>query len=256
MKTLLIKPAMGGRRRAAGFTMVEIALSLGVIGIAMVALLGVLPTGLNVQRDNRDDTVIQQEGAYLLEAIRSGALNMNQLTNYVDYIRITNSLTPNKPISLTLFTNSEHIVGLLSRPKFQWLDKRLTSNTVTAKIRARAGSLSGRGTNTDFAFSYLLNSEIVPYAEYPYTLTNWTENGLSTDEKNIRSNRWRYALIMSNNLYEVRLTLRWPVRPDGTAGLNSQTFRTLVAGSLNSRVMLSPVGYLDFYNFLPSQYGY
>src|SRR6185503_19757012 len=46
------KPAL------AAFTMVEIAISLGVIAIALVAILGVLPTGVRVQRDNREDTIL------------------------------------------------------------------------------------------------------------------------------------------------------------------------------------------------------
>ena len=61
------------RPNTAAFTMVEIALCLGVIAFALVAIIGVLPTGVRVQRDNREDTIINQEGLLLLEAIRSGS---------------------------------------------------------------------------------------------------------------------------------------------------------------------------------------
>src|SRR5438445_6763866 len=78
------------KRAVAAFTMVEIALSLGVIAIAMVAILGVLPTGVRVQKDNREDTVLNQEGMFWLEAIRSGSHGLDYLTNYVDLITISN----------------------------------------------------------------------------------------------------------------------------------------------------------------------
>ena len=61
------------KRAVAAFTMVEIAISLGVIAIALVAILGVLPTGVRVQRDNREDTILNQEGVFWVEAIRSGS---------------------------------------------------------------------------------------------------------------------------------------------------------------------------------------
>ncbi len=59
--------------RTAAFTMVEIAISLAIIGIALVAIIGVLPLGMNVQKDNREETIINQDATVLLEAIRSGA---------------------------------------------------------------------------------------------------------------------------------------------------------------------------------------
>src|SRR5881396_16777 len=76
----------------AAFTMVEIAISLGVIAIALVAILGVLPTGVRVQRDNREDTILNQEGMFWLEAIRSGSRGLDYLTNYVDMITISNTM--------------------------------------------------------------------------------------------------------------------------------------------------------------------
>src|ERR1041385_3704243 len=78
-------------RPATAFTMVEIAISLGVIAIALVAILGVLPTGVRVQRDNREDTILNQEGVFWVEAIRSGSKGLDYLTNFVDIITISNS---------------------------------------------------------------------------------------------------------------------------------------------------------------------
>src|ERR1022692_2866450 len=65
------------------FTMVEIAISLAIIGIALVAILGVLPIGLRMQRDNREQTVINHDATIFMEAIRGGARGLDDLTNYV-----------------------------------------------------------------------------------------------------------------------------------------------------------------------------
>ena len=81
-------------RRSSAFTMVEIAISLAVIGIALVAIIGVLPLGMNVQRDNREATVINQDATVFIEAIRDGAQGLNDLTNYV--YAITNYWTEYK----------------------------------------------------------------------------------------------------------------------------------------------------------------
>ena len=123
------------------FTMVEVAISLAIIGIALVAIIGVLPLGMNVQRDNREATVINQDATVFLEAIRNGARGQDDLTNYV--YAITNSwtlydtngtaqrsgvngytynnvsissLVP--PYSSGAITNGANIVGLLSMPEF------------------------------------------------------------------------------------------------------------------------------------------
>ena len=63
--------------------MVEIAICLAIIGIALVAIIGVLPLGLRTQRDNREETVINQDATVFLEAIRSGARGLDDLMNYV-----------------------------------------------------------------------------------------------------------------------------------------------------------------------------
>src|SRR6266498_399512 len=135
----------------AAFTMVEIAISLGVIAIALVAILGVLPTGVRVQRDNREDTILNQEGMFWLEAIRSGSRGLDYLTNYVDIITFSNRLgstnfynpagaAPNPP-GLGILTNSQTIIGLLTYPKvtFDASNNPLT-NRVTARVRAITGS--------------------------------------------------------------------------------------------------------------------
>jgi hypothetical protein len=87
--------------------MVEIAISLGVIAIALVAIIGVMPTGLRVQQENREDTLLNQDAMLWLEALRSGRPSTNRvdpaagrgfdwptgidyLTNHVLAVAVTN----------------------------------------------------------------------------------------------------------------------------------------------------------------------
>jgi prepilin-type N-terminal cleavage/methylation domain-containing protein len=123
-----------------GFTMVEIAISLAVIGIALVAIIGVLPIGMNTQRDNREETIINQDATVLMEAIRGGARGLDDLTNYVyaitnyqtfysglgvpspvvvwgyNYITSAKGVAPMvPPLPINSGTN---IVGLLSTPEY------------------------------------------------------------------------------------------------------------------------------------------
>ena len=63
--------------------MIEIALALAVIGIALVAVIGALPQGVEVQRDNRRETIINQDANFYMNALRGGAQRLDDLTNYV-----------------------------------------------------------------------------------------------------------------------------------------------------------------------------
>src|SRR3954447_22794768 len=100
-------------RGRGGFTMIEIALCLAIIGFALVAIIGILPAGMQVQKDNREDTVVNQDAAYWMEAIRNGSVGLDDLTNYVDAI-ITNNVQV--PVPGATYTSGFQIVGLLSTP--------------------------------------------------------------------------------------------------------------------------------------------
>ncbi|HWD94765.1 MAG TPA: type II secretion system protein [Verrucomicrobiae bacterium] len=124
-------------RRA--FTIIEIALCLGIIGFALVAIIAVLPRGLDVQKRNREETIIGEDAEVWMSAIRNGAHGYEDLTNYVlcisniwtkydanykatpgvDYFTATNfgvsSYNPGQ--GNYLLTNGARIIGLLSMPK-------------------------------------------------------------------------------------------------------------------------------------------
>src|SRR4051794_32529323 len=94
----MIFPNQKSRRSA--FTMIEIAFSLAIVAFALVAIMGVLPTGMTVQKDNREDTVINQDGMFWLESLRSGSHGIDDLTNYVETIILSNRL------NVAIFNNS------------------------------------------------------------------------------------------------------------------------------------------------------
>jgi type II secretory pathway pseudopilin PulG len=162
------------------FTMVEIAIAIGVIGFALVAIIGILPTGMNSQKDNREDTVISQDAPFFLEAIRNGAPVTNYqgtnflavsaegldfLTNYVQMIQFnyyyngTNTETISyPPIGKTNFSSGLEIIGLLSTPQTNYYNvytpgspipsspAYFSSNyfDVTAYVRALSGPASAQ----------------------------------------------------------------------------------------------------------------
>ncbi|PYJ61885.1 MAG: hypothetical protein DME24_05320 [Verrucomicrobia bacterium] len=241
-------PSPRAKGRNAAFTMVEIALCLGVIAFALVAIIGVLPTGVRVQRDNREDTIINQEGLLLLEAIRSGSQGLDYLTNYFDTITISNSspavavfaspeAQKNIP-SAGLLTNGYQIVSLLTLPKYN--QDRTFTNHVFARVRAITGSAVEKSQSArDIAFAYQVVSEVVPLSVHPPDTTNYLASPLSPQEILTRSNLWRVARHEGINFFELRLTLQGPVIPKGTnydvLG-TPKTFRTLIAGSIPKRL--------------------
>ena len=163
-----------------GFTMVEIALSLAVIGFALVTIIGVLPLGMSVQKENREETIINQDAAYWMDAIRGGARGMDDLTNYVRGITITNIVTvinasglaETTTTNLYIFTNfgpgfvpsststlngapttpqvpidiGSNIIGLLTLPKYQHFHnfpKQGYLTSVTNRVVSYVQAISG-----------------------------------------------------------------------------------------------------------------
>ena len=202
------------RSHQRGFTMVEIAICLGVIGFALVAIIGILPHGMNQQRDNRFDTYLAQDAAYWMEAIRSGAQGLDDLTNHVEEIAIvdlvplakTNYYSFGVP-SVNTFSNGREIIGLLSTPGD-------TNVIVQARVRAISGGAAEKGTQMpDFTFRYLLQVDNRP---------------LQTVDPNLPD-----LPLLANYLREVRLAFRWPVLANGTSsGRPPKVFRTQVSGTL------------------------
>ena len=191
--------------------MVEIAICLGVIGFALVAIIGILPLGLNVQKDNREDTIIGQDGAFFMEAIRSGARGLDELTESVTNLVLVRLDGTREEISPSTYTTASNIIGLLSTPQPMAL-------RMEADVRAISGSAVEKGPgNQNIGFEYRLICEISPFQTYgTYTASNTN-----------------LAINLQANLHEVRLTFRWPLYSPGTnVGSNRKVFRDLVSGVL------------------------
>lgn len=233
------------------FTMVEIAICIAIIAFALVAIIGVLPTGLQVQKQNREDTIIQQEGAFWIEAIRSGAQGLDYLTNLVDVIHTeTFSQVLGQPGgTLTMadatygqgFRNGRDIVGLLSLPKLLFYTNErgqsmlFKSRSTFAFVRAIAGSAIEKVPKNDFAFAYRITTELVPFSPLAGFNTNFNVPNLPPAEWEARSNAFLRATLLRQNAYELKVTFAWPVYQSRTGvrvGNNRKTFRTLVGGAL------------------------
>jgi len=218
------------------FTMVEIAISLAIIGIALVAIIGSLPYGLRMQRANREQTVINQDASVFMEAIRGGARGMDDLTNYVFMITNTYAGIPSQQRFFTGFGipgDGAKIVGLLGTPEFV---------DASGNAIPYPGYSTPSYSNRMVAFTYSLNG---PAVEKPPQL-----NGSL-----IRQSSFSYGLVCQNlpvpmaptnstspygaqlaaNLHELRLTFLWPLQPDSQPprvhyGPGQQSYRALVAG--------------------------
>jgi hypothetical protein len=147
---------------------------------------------------------------------------------------LTNSDTPKQfPLN-----NGSRIVGLLSTPKYLILPGGFYSNHVVAYVRSLSGPANEKfpqnnGDVQDFAFSYLMTSEIVPYWTN-YVDPSWVTfpPGLGTNEAVVRSNYLAVANNLQANLHDVRLVFRWPLHSQGRSGQSGQSFRALVGGQL------------------------
>jgi len=228
------------------FTIIEIAIALAVIGFALVAIIGVLPVGLNVQRETHQDTIIGQDGSFFLEAIRNGgptngagtSTSLDFLTPYVESITIT-SLSNGIIKSVNVYYNNnsvpghylasgQMILGLLSTPEIFPAFYGGNSNIVTAQIRGLTGAATEQnGSNSVIAFRYSMNVEIEPF-------TTASPSSFDPVLAPIIPNPKPEPILLFDNLYEVRLKFSWPIlnAASGKVGAGRQTYRCLISGSL------------------------
>ena len=262
--------------------MIEIVISLAVIGFALVAIIGILPTGMNVQRDNRQETIINQDASVFMNALRNGERGLNDLTNYIVAItnyaylyRANGGFTPslswytrtgsvtNGNASPYWLTNGYYIVGLLGTPKFTQIlyNQRgqllsYISNHTIAVFRSISGPASEKfpqanPTVQDLSMTYKLITEVSPYGTNFYSplWTNFSIAGLSLADRIARSNYMHVVKYYETNLHDVRLTFRWPMLPNGNSGPGRQVFRSMVSGPYTNDPPSSP-----FFFFQPNFY--
>lgn len=199
-------------RGISAFTMIEIAIAIAVIGFALVAIIGILPRGLEVQRDNRSETIINQDGTFWIEAIRNGARGLDELPDYVSQIDIKDE--NGTPFSGSPYLNLQFgadIIGLLTTQAV------ITNADVTAQVWAISGSAAEKdfSNNDRLAFRYLLRVQIhqatnTAFSFLEATSLNYTNEPLAT-------------------LYDLNIELSYPlVRTDRTPP-RKQAFRTQIS---------------------------
>jgi type II secretory pathway pseudopilin PulG len=238
--------------------MVEIAICLAIIGFALVAIIGVLPIGMNTQRDNREETIINQDATLFIEAIRNGSRGLDDLTNYV--YAITNYWTQYNPngtmqggggssnsytfssfliapgfyTSGSRITNGMNIIGLLSTPEYTDYFGDPTNNLLNGgysnHVVAYVRSISGPAVEKPPQ-----NNDIVVSDSFGYRIL--CVNAPVAVDTNIFSlpttnTAYIYNQQLAANLHELRLTFLWPQLPNGGVGPSRQTFRTMVAGQI------------------------
>lgn len=222
----LVERGARERRGDTAFTMIEVALSLAIVAFAMVAIIGVMPAGLNVQKENQNDTVLSQDSAMILEAIRSGESSSNltalstALVGPIYGVNLSTYPSANTPLD---------IIKRLSIPA--WDTSGFTTGAavaVSARFRAMSGGLGDTaGAATNMAFTYYMQVQITRFNPDPYATVY---NSLAT------------------NLHEIKLTFQWPVYDDPSittpptrVGNRQLVLRSLISGQL---VNMTNGGYL------------
>ncbi len=248
-------PRRNIRRPQAGFTMIEIAISLAIIGFALVAIIGILPTGLNVQKDNRQETIINQDATIFMNALRNGERGLDELTNYVtaitNYLAFygvnSNYISSPAPWWYTdraaflpgmELTNGARIVGLLSTPKIILTSDNsgqpagFTSNYLVAFVRSISGPASEKSPQTNASVQELaLNYRLIVGVNGYHA---WDTNVPWFDTTPENTNYWNAQRALANNLHDLRLTFRWPLLANGDAGPGRLVFRATAGGVLSS----------------------
>jgi type II secretory pathway pseudopilin PulG len=223
----------------AAFTMIEIAISLAVIGFALVAIIAILPLGMDVQKENREETIVNHDASIFMDALRSGSQGADDLTNYVEkitvdgylcdgvtraprnrgqtpdyswtYTRTNSNTNPQMPL-----TNGAYIIGLLSTPKYIVSDQvgksgvhDFYSNRVVALVRSMSGAATEKypQKNPDvqaFSLTYRMLPEVFPYGfSGPVTNNAWDRDW--TNYMRFATNSADYLDRLAYSLYATNL---------------------------------------------------
>jgi len=249
---MTITTTSAGRR---AFTMMEIAISLAIIGIALVAIIGILPLGMRTQRENRELTLVNQDATVLMEAVRGGAGRSDDLVNYVyaitnywtqftagtpsssgvnGYTVSSSSITWQVPAGnnppATPLNSGTNIIGLLSTPEFTDYDgnpifdlSAVSGNYYSNHVIALVHGISGMATEKPPQDNTLLRDSSFGYEVYCVNAP------IILDTNTIKT--W-YGKTLASNSREVRMTFLWPVLPTGKLGNGRWTYRTTVSGRI------------------------
>ena len=199
------------RRPQAAFTLIEVALSVAIAAFALVAIIGVMPAGLNVQRENREESIINNDAKFLIDAIRSGSPNPAQSVN--------SAILGQRVLGVVVFSNNVPLPLSISNPQTNPVPPDVAigmlstpgTNVINyAWVRGLSGSLGDIAGTNDLVFSYIVTTQIQPHDPTASPL----------------------AAYQSTNLYDLRMTFQWPLYPNNTVGNGRQSYRVIIAGGL------------------------
>ena len=251
------------------FTLVEIAISLAVIAFALVAIIGVLPTGMQVQRDNREETIINQEAMVISTGMRKGIPpngilkafeygSLDELTNAVAVIEnfwafyeVRNGATnlpPETNYCRYTYTNGFGTTAPReSSPSIPVVGSYGISNgTRIVGLLSTPKYIHFEGTG--FVSNYII--------AYVRALSGPAAEKAPQDNAEVRRDAFTYKLYCDNqevplpdyetgsdygknlrgNLRDLRLNFRWPLLNNGNAGNGRQVFRFQVTGDMAMEV--------------------
>jgi type II secretory pathway pseudopilin PulG len=259
--------------------MIEIAICLAIIGFALIAIILALPFGLNAQRDNRQETVVGQDAAALIEIIRSGAHGPDDLTNYV-YL-ISNTVTAYGPNAVpgathvygytfgavtydgalqgTLpgITNGARIIGLLSTPELIDASYHATNNLYSGgysnHVVAYVRSMSGLAVEKPPQNNSIMVDGTFKYRLYIENAAVFMDTNLFNLGQLPPTYNPAYNQNLGTSLRELRLAFRWPVLPSGAVanqGASPLNFRASVAGQVQHVFTNN----LDLYYYQPQTF--
>lgn len=224
--------------------MVEIAIALGVIGFALVAIIGILPTGLEVQRDNRSETIINQDAQFWMEAIRSGTVEGEGILQRVEQIELR--VAGNPPLATytlgdgngSTYGSVSNVVGLLT-----WAASA-RDHVAEARVTAVSGAASEKEMDQSIrtngvGFSYLLRVSIEPVdqntaivrtnAALPFIAVEKAEDPAVARPLDLVE---YFGNEGASSLYEIRLTFLYPFVTATRPPPRTQVFRSTVTRSI------------------------
>jgi len=272
------------------FTMVEIAICLAIIGVALVSIIGVLPLGMRTQRDNREQTVINQDASVLMEAIRNGVMGADDLTNYVyaisnfwgvylasgalanggtgiDGYTYSNSFLSAKPSPMirpspralnVALTNGMHIIGVMSMPEFMDTGFNPTNNLfnggLSNHIVAYVRSISGPATEKPPQNNGIVLGDAFSYRVFCVNAPVAMDTNMYLNPTLYPYGVPPYNQQLAASLHELRLTFLWPQLPSGSVGNGRQTFRAMVGGQIMRTNVNNEGNQLLLYFYQPQTY--
>jgi|YelNatPaOPRAMG01_1025707.scaffolds.fasta_scaffold64862_3 hypothetical protein len=231
--------------------MIEIALALAVIAFGLVAIIGFLPFGLGVQRENKDDTVIDHDARMFLQFIRMepdvpiDLETLHRLWTYIvpdkDGIRkvwVTNvtivyekecgQLKSSQVTGVYEYEAVSPFINPISdRPKVS-MDALLKLKPFGGQIEVdtNADRLKVTITRLTVRLRAGAGSAFDKYPQTDSAVTEMSFKYLLVRETTPVVSKWQLGSLPQ--LYDVRFSFAWPVYPNGTVGYGRRVYRTQV----------------------------